>query len=356
MATILISAPSLDASRNVSGVSSVVRTILAVLSGKHAFVHLELGAEQQGSKLARLFGRLGKIARGAKLAALAKYDLFHSNTAATRPGLARDTLFIAIARLRGKPVIWHVHGGIFMTTPATGWPAAVMRFLARHVQAVVVLGRAEKAYFARHYGGDPARIAVIYNGIVPPEGQAVPMPEGGPLAAMFAGRLVVEKGIDLLLEAVGRLTSDDGVRITVYGDGPYREQVQRAEGAVMTYGGTLTPDGVLAAMREHQALILPSLYGEGMPMVVVEAMSLGVIPVCTPISSVPEIIRDRESGVLIEPDAASLCDALAWLRADRERTAAVGAEARAFARDNFDARRNFARFDAIYATLLPGAA
>jgi glycosyltransferase involved in cell wall biosynthesis len=84
----------------------------------------------------------------------------------------------------------------------------------------------------------------------------------------------------------------------------------------------------------------------------VEAMSLGLVPIATAISSVPEIIRDRESGVLITPDPESLCQALAWLCADPERTAAVGANAREFARANFDARKNFAQFDAMYSALL----
>ena len=352
MATILISAPSLDATKNVSGVSSVVRNILSVLSGTHDFVHLELGSEQKGSRLARLAGSLGKIARGAGLAAFGRYDLFHSNTAANKSALVRDGVFMMIAGLRGKPVIWHVHGGAYMTEPASGWAAGLMRLLARRTTSVIVLGHAEKAYFAKHAACDPAKITVIYNGIVPPEGHAARMPEGGPLSVIFAGRLSHEKGIDLLLESVARLAPDDGIRVDVYGDGPLRAKVEAAAGPVLTYGGTLTPQGVIEAMQGYQALILPSLFGEGMPMVIVEAMSLGVIPVCTPISSVPEIIRDRESGVLITPDPESLCGALAWLREDAARTAAVGVEARAFARGAFDARKNFGQLDGIYSALI----
>lgn len=160
---------------------------------------------------------------------------------------------------------------------------------------------------------------------------------------VFAGRLIAEKNVDLLLRALRRLAATaDAVRAgavpagsgpagsgpggsggpapmrcLIVGDGPERERLERLcadlglTGSV-TFAGHL-PDtrDVLAAMKAAKVLVLPSRR-EGFGMVVLEANACGV-PVVTvrhPGNAATELIQEGRNGWVVAPDAVALADAL----------------------------------------------
>ena len=71
---------------------------------------------------------------------------------------------------------------------------------------------------------------------------------------------------------------------------------------------------VEAQLAQMDLFVLPSLFGEGLPMVVLESMAAGVPVVATSVEGVPEAIRDGIDGLLVEPDdAGQLADAIRTL-------------------------------------------
>jgi glycosyltransferase involved in cell wall biosynthesis len=101
--------------------------------------------------------------------------------------------------------------------------------------------------------------------------------------------------------------------------------------------------------------VLPSLI-EGMPMAVLEAMMAGVAPIVTPIGSLPEIVADRENGLLVDRGSAdSLVMAVEVLANDRALLAKLQRNAQAHARANFDVARNARRLLSIYEELRSSA-
>ncbi|XZE21047.1 glycosyltransferase [Pirellulaceae bacterium SH449] len=122
------------------------------------------------------------------------------------------------------------------------------------------------------------------------------------------------KGIEVLLEALAQINpSNQNVSLDVIGPfetADYEASVNKLVDSLglrnqVRFLG-FTKD-VPKAMRSLDAMVLPSLFGEGMPMVVLEALAVGVPVIATKVEGTPEIIRHGIEGLLAEPaDAASL--------------------------------------------------
>jgi len=140
------------------------------------------------------------------------------------------------------------------------------------------------------------------------------------------GRLCEQKGQALLVEAAAALHRD-GVRfeLVLVGDGELRGEIERliaargVDGAVRITGWA---DGaeVRRQLEAARALVLPS-FGEGLPVVLMEAFALGRPAITTAIAGIPELVRHGENGWLVVPG-----DVDAVARAMREALAADVAE------------------------------
>ncbi len=159
--------------------------------------------------------------------------------------------------------------------------------------------------------------------------------DGEGLRLLAVGRLEREKGHSLLLEAVAEL-GRDGVEVDleVVGGGSERERlIARAEelgiGEQVTFAGTAGQDRIHEHYAAADLFCLPSL-GEGVPVVLMEAMAMGVAVVATRVGGVPELVEDGTSGRLVSPGSSKeLAAAIADLAGDpalRERMAALGRE------------------------------
>ncbi len=140
----------------------------------------------------------------------------------------------------------------------------------------------------------------------PAMGQERAARDAGPVRVLFVGRLVPEKGPDLLVEAVHRLRQEGtGVEAAIIGQGPLadalRAQVERLDVAgqvrlVGPVGQAELPDWY----RWADVFCLPS-YAEGVPVVLMEAMATELPVVTTRITGIPELVEDGLSGVLVTP-------------------------------------------------------
>jgi glycosyltransferase involved in cell wall biosynthesis len=146
--------------------------------------------------------------------------------------------------------------------------------------------------------------------------------EGPPL--IYAGRLLREKRIDLLLRAVALLKDrHPGVLLTVFGDGPYRETLVRLAGElgiadrVDFRGHVETYDEVWSNLGRARVAVQPS-EREGFGLFPLEAMAAGLpVVYCeSSESAVPELVRDGIEGVCTAPDPAALARVLDRLLTD----------------------------------------
>ncbi|HSL56895.1 MAG TPA: glycosyltransferase [Acidimicrobiales bacterium] len=154
--------------------------------------------------------------------------------------------------------------------------------------------------------------AIIPNGTdLAPAPRARSLPPGG-LRFGVVGRLVPQKGIDLLLAALAGLPSDlPPWEVVVAGWGDELDG-DRAEAVRLGLGGRvrwLGPVDFPQAIDAFDVLVLPSR-SEALPMVLIEAMMSGVPVMASAVGSVPELLGHGRHGTLVEPTADAWRDAL----------------------------------------------
>ena len=185
------------------------------------------------------------------------------------------------------------------------------------------------------------------------------LPLGRPLAPVptvtFAGRLVREKGVDVLLsafsEVVKRLPS---ARLLLVGDGPERSALgQQVRGLGLAHRvemtGHLPPEDTQRRLAGTWVQAVPSRWPEPFGMVATEAMMRGTAVVASNTGGLPEIVQHGRTGLLVPPgDAESLAAALLRLLQDPLESDRMGREARAIAVGTFGVEAHVDRFIESY--------
>lgn len=182
------------------------------------------------------------------------------------------------------------------------------------------------ADLAVFWGVPRERVTVLPNA-APDPAEATPATLEHRPALLFAGRLTAAKNLELALESLAAVPE---ARLTVVGDGPDRERLERARdelGAAADFVGARPRAEVLGLMATADAVVLSSAW-ENFPHGVVEALAMGTPVVATRVGGVPEVVRDGENGLLVEPgDRAAFADALRRIVGDGELRARLAAAA-----------------------------
>lgn len=285
-------------------------------------------------------GRRRPAAAATYLRAVARLDLagFDAVESASLP-FAHLPLLAARCRLARVPLLvtWHEYWGrywrSYLRSPL--WPlhAALERFCARLGRVAIADSRLVADRVARRRGGS---VEVVPVGIraAAIAAAAAAAEAGAPL--LYAGRLVPDKRLDLLLEAVARLPlAAPAPLLDLVGDGPDRPRLEALAhrlglGAAVRFRGRL-PDAaaVFAALGGARVAVQPSRR-EGFGLFPLEAMAAGlpVVHCDSPESAVGELVRPGREGLATAAEPAALADALARLLGDESERSRLGAGAR----------------------------
>ena len=192
-----------------------------------------------------------------------------------------------------------------------------------------------------------------------------PRPEsagGDTFQLLSVGRLAPVKGQYVLLEALEAVVREGhDVSLRLAGDGPDRaalaaEAVCRGLAGRVKFEGNLNQDRLRAVYREADAFALAS-FGEGLPVVLMEAMAMEIPCIATWVAGVPELIRDGVDGLLVPAgDAAALAHAIVRLKADAALRRRLAQSGRQRIVEGFDLARNGARLYDVFERRLFAAA
>ena len=223
----------------------------------------------------------------------------------------------------------------------------VERLLARRADRVIAITAALARFQIERVGLPPDKVEVIHYGLDdvprawganPPD----PVPQDARVVLCIC-RLEQQKGVDV---AVRALSDVDDAHLVVLGEGPERPELERLarELEVPVYLPGRVPD-VSAWLRRASLLVHPARW-EGFGLALLEAMLAGLPVVATRVSSIPEIVADGETGVLVPPDdPAALARAVNRVLTD---PSGYGERGRERARREFSVARMTDRTLAVY--------
>jgi glycosyltransferase involved in cell wall biosynthesis len=190
-------------------------------------------------------------------------------------------------------------------------------------------------------GGLPAeRIDIKPNFVHRPLLSDVAVREGG----LYVGRLSVEKGMQTLIDAM-RLHPGHGLKVA--GSGPLEASLRDV--APEACLGALPLDQVMARLQRAAFLVLPSVWYECFPRVLVEAFACGVPVIASRLGSLAEIVDDGRTGLLFEPgNPAELADRIRWAQAHPQEMARMGEAARAEYEAKYNPEENVGQLTGVY--------
>jgi len=163
--------------------------------------------------------------------------------------------------------------------------------------------------------------------------------------ALFVGRLSQEKGIHVLLEAWKNIE----MPLLVAGDGPLQSEIALSNIHTIKMLGLTSKDDVYALMRQSTFLVMPSIWYEGFPMVLVEAFAHGLPVICSNIGGMAEVVQDGVTGLHFEAgNSEDLAKKISWAEKHEDEMRQMGEKARRMYELNYSPDNNFIVLHEIY--------
>jgi len=293
---------------------------------------------------------------------LAIIKLYQSRNASTilhvnmaeRASAWRKGALIAAAKLFGIPSVLHLHAAeiIEVYQHLGTFKRHRLRDIFQAATVVVVLDAQWQDFVHRQLGVDTVRIEILPNGVPDPGN---PNLYRSPLITelLFAGNLLPRKGLADLLAAMAQSRFRTRQwRLTIIGAGDAQALYAKADalgiGAHIHFLGWQPRALVTAALRHTDIFVLPS-HAEGLPLVVLEALSLAVPVVCTKVGALPSWLDDRKNALLVPiGNPAALADAIATLITTPPLAASIGAGGRELYLESFTLQHFVHGLTAIY--------
>lgn len=288
------------------------------------------------------------------------YTLLHTHT-------PRAALIGRMVSSKAKiPMVHHVHSPASRDTESffrNRFNAFVENWSLKKASQLVAVSESLKQHMTAE-GFRDSQITVVPNGVkVLPDQAFSPSGSDGGFVVGVVALFRPRKGLEVLIKAIARLKREGvpvrllavgGFETAEYNDEILRLAIREDVSDLIDWVGFTTD--VNGFFRKMNLFVLPSLYGEGLPMVIIEAMANGVPVVASSVEGIPDVLAD-DAGVVVAPgDVDELTAAIGKCRSDTgflERMAANGRERQ---RRLFSDASMANGIAGIYADVLKGAA
>lgn len=247
------------------------------------------------------------------------YSIFHIHMA-MKGSFIRKAILTAILKTLGGKVILHLHGSEFKTFYSKFKFKYLVVKVFENANCVIVL--------SQHWFDFVKGIAVnadvrIINNYVEPI-KNIEKTKVDDFVFLFLGAIGKRKGVFDLLSSFDNLYKKNSkVKLIIGGNDDQNILLKEIEkldsSAAIDFKGWIGYEEKTNLMNNADCLVLPS-YNEGLPMVILEAMSAKLAVIATPVGGIPEVISDNVNGLLVEPgDRCQLENAMDKIRNNSDR-------------------------------------
>ena len=232
----------------------------------------------------------------------------------------------------------------------------------KHADRILTVSKETMKYVLR-LGADKAKTSVMYNGVdtncfySTKKGESrekLGLPKNRKII-FSARRLVYKNGLDTLIESAALVARDNpDILFVVAGKGPSKQLIEDHIKELGIEKNTkltgFVPDELLPVYyNAADYFVLPSASGEGLPLVLFEAMACGLPVIATAVGGTPEIVEHMKNGVLVPPmNPEAMAEALSKMLAKEELGRGIGEEAKRKIKNQFTWEENVQRLEKVY--------
>lgn len=312
---VFIIGPNIDDPNQIGGIIAVIKTIISVINVNYKYY--SRSPKMNYSGVGKIVDWTKKMSSFVKDCFVDKPDIIHIHTAMDNSALIRDFIWAILAKLSNSNVLLHIHGGkMLFKKPKQKGILFIINWHFKLANHILVLSDTEKKALKINYCINNDNISVVENAINYNEIPRMPTKpiEQNNLNIIFIGRICESKGIDDLITALIDL-KNKGVKFhfKLYGQGELVDKtINKLKPVLMndfSFHGIVHGIEKWNALNESDIFILPSRYGEGLPMALLEAMFLGKLVLVTNDASIGMVVFDQLTGFIVKKySPASITD------------------------------------------------
>jgi glycosyltransferase involved in cell wall biosynthesis len=355
---IAITSQNLDPKIVISGISTVVNTIVSL--GKDNFHLYEVGYRDGDKKGVKwFFKQIRTFSNFSSFLKKNSIDIVHLNVPFDALGIIREYLLLTIAKKSKKKVLLHIHGGKLLMIPAKN---KVIKYFANQLlnqsDKVLVLSKIEQAALITNYNFTDSEYlenAVDTNKI---QFELKPHQKETPPAIniLYLARITESKGIDDVYSGLKQLREKCSFTFTLCGSGD--DAIAVADKFKDFMADDFKFKGAVAGnewdvISGADIFILPSRHSEGLPMSLLETMAAGLVPVVTNEASMIHVVNDNYNGMIVEKyNGLDICNKLYTLITNPGLLQQYSSSARETIVEKYDTKIFIDKLSTIYLQLM----
>jgi glycosyltransferase involved in cell wall biosynthesis len=350
----IITSPSLELNYNVSGISAVTSFIIAN-NLSYEYIHFELGKKDDQKRGAIWFFDIIKsFLSWCRIMFLNKNIVVHVNFALETRAIVRDTPFILVSRMFHRKTIIHLHGGKYLLQDAPKWLNWLITLVLNSDEPKIVLSSYEKEIIMKRFKN--SNIFVLPNCIDLDDAKSFKhiYSDFNPLKLLFMGRIVKSKGIEYIYNACN-LLKENKIKFKLYVAGKGADQIEYNSkfSSLLKddyiFKGVVSGSDKNSLIKSCDVFLLPSIFGEGLPMALLESMSFGLVPITTNDGSIGILVKNGENGFIVNKYSSDeIARAICMLDNDRNLVKNMGENSKMHILNNYDKSKFISQLNAIY--------
>ncbi|MFW5886957.1 MAG: glycosyltransferase family 4 protein [Bacteroidota bacterium] len=354
---ILITSPSINTKHNVSGIANLTRLLFENNSEINYILFTAGKKDNEARGIKWLLKQFGVLLAFKKQINKEEISFAHINMPLEKAAILRDTSFASICRLIKKPYILHLRGGAYSKNKQT--PLLLKLLIKKSLKKasqIIVLGNAEKNFICDFYNIKRDRITTLPNCVKVPELNQKEIDKTTKINILYLGRIDRNKGLYEIIQALSTLPTNINYSLSIAGDGPDRDWF--IDSCMKNLKTNLKYEGIVSGLSKEKLLakshifLLPS-YFEGLPNALLEAMSYSVVPIVTPVGSIPDVVKQKENGLIVNiKDSNEIKNAIELLIQNNETYKQLSRQAYRTITENYSLNNYIIKLNKIYQSII----